>query len=187
MFTSSNPRLVHFVAGDQGPWSIRCVRAVVGESLQPAARLEMQADTPCRLGEALWVLRGVTSNERYVTRAEKDDLLAKQEGLGRQDSLYAALIPIKKNAAWWCLTQEERRRVFEEQSQHTKIGLNYLPAIARRLHHCRDLSTDEPFDFLTWFEYAPSHEADFDHLLDELRRSREWSYVEREVDIRLRR
>jgi len=46
------------------------------------------------------------------------------------------------------LTQDERRAVFEEQSHHTAIGLKYLPATARRLHHCRDLGTEEPFDFL---------------------------------------
>ena len=39
-----------------------------------------------------------------------------------------------------------------------------LPA-ARRLHHCRDLSENEPFDFITWFEYAPSDEVRFNNLL----------------------
>ena len=28
-----------------------------------------------------------------------------------------------------------------------------LASVARRLHHCRDLGPDEPFDFLTWFEF----------------------------------
>ena len=60
-----------------------------------------------------------------------------------------------------------------------------MTAIARRLHHARDLG--EPFDFLTWFEFAPEHEAAFDDLLGELRASPEWTYVEREVDIRVRR
>ena len=61
------------------------------------------------------------------------------------------LIPIRKNTKWWALTQDERRQIFEEQSNHTQIGLEYLPAIARRLHHCRDLAEPEPFDFLTWY------------------------------------
>jgi hypothetical protein len=59
----------------------------------------------------------------------------------------------------------------------------YLPAVARRLHHARDLG--EPFDFLTWFEFAPSHAPAFDALLAELRASEEWRFVEREVEIRL--
>lgn len=62
-----------------------------------------------------------------------------------------------------------------------------LPAIARRLHHCRDLGPDEPFDFLTWFDFAPQHEPAFDQLLLALRSSPEWRYVEREVDLRLQR
>jgi len=77
--------------------------------------------------------------------------------------------------------------IFEERSGHVKTGLKYLPAIARRLHHCRDLSENEPFDFLTWFEYAPSDSRAFEELVAELRGSEEWKYVEREVDIRLLR
>jgi hypothetical protein len=61
--------------------------------------------------------------------------------------------------------------------------MKYLPAIARRLHHSRDLG--EAFDFLTWFEYAPQSAQSFEELVDELRASEEWQYVEREVDIRL--
>jgi len=83
------------------------------------------------------------------------------------------------------LPQDERRKIFEEQSHHVKIGLEYLPAVARRLHHCRDLSETEPFDFLTWFEFSPSDETGFNKLVAELRASPEWKYVDREVDIRL--
>jgi hypothetical protein len=66
-----------------------------------------------------------------------------------------------------------------------KTGLKYLPAVARRLHHCRDLGENEPFDFLTWFEYAFSDSAAFDELVAELRSSEEWAYVDREIDIRV--
>jgi hypothetical protein len=41
--------------------------------------------------------------------------------------------------------------------------MRYLPAVARRLSHSRELG--EPFDFLTWFEYAPEHAAHFEELL----------------------
>ena len=117
-------------------------------------------------------------------RAEKNEIVAKQQGLARPEATCGALIPIRKNAAWWELTQDERRSVFE-QSKHVQIGLQYLPAVARKLHHCRDLSENEPFDFLNWFEYAPIHEVEFNRLLSELRASEEWKYVDREVDIRL--
>ena len=132
-------------------------------------------------------MQGVTSNERYVERTEKELLVSKQEGLGRPEARYAALIPIRKNAAWWAMTQDERRSVFEAQSRHIAIGMHYLPAIARKLHHCRDLEESQPFDFLTWFEFAPEHESLFDKMLLELRASPEWQYVDREVDIRLQK
>jgi chlorite dismutase len=135
--------------------------------------------------DAVWVLRGVTSNERYITRDEHNELAARQEPLDRAGSTRAALIPIKKSEAWWELAQDERRRIFEETSRHVTLGLEYLPAIARRLHHSRDLG--EPFDFLTWFEFAPEDPAAFELLVQRLRSTEEWSYVEREVDIRLGR
>jgi hypothetical protein len=59
--------------------------------------------------------------------------------------------------------------------------------VARRLHHCRDLGDAEPFDFLTWFEFAPADGIAFDELLRRLRETEEWRYVEREVELRLRR
>lgn len=73
--------------------------------------------------ESAWTLTGIISNERYVTRPEKTDLVAKQEGLGRPAATLGALIPIRKNAAWWALTQDERRAVFEDQSAHIALGI----------------------------------------------------------------
>lgn len=181
-----NDRLYSFVAGQHGPWKIDTVRAVAGPSLEWAERLAIQnADVPALPAHARWVLRGVTSNQRYVTRPEQTALAAVQQGLGRSQATHAALIPITKNAAWWTLTQDERREIFEAQSAHIATGLRYLPAVARRLHHSRDLG--EPFDFLTWFEYAPADAGAFEELVDALRRTEEWKYVEREVDIRLTR
>lgn len=183
---SNPPRLFSFVGGDRGPWRIRSSDCLVGDPLAQARRLEVFADvaTP-HPPLASWRLDGITSNERYVIRAEKAALTAKQEELHRPTATCAALIPIRKNSAWWTLTQDERRNVFESQSRHIAIGLRYLPAIARRLHHCRDLTVSQPFDFLTWFEYAPADETIFDDLLRELRASPEWAYVDRECDIRL--
>lgn len=130
-------------------------------------------------------LRGVTSHLRYATRSEVVQLAAVQEGLGRPQARSAVLIPIRKSAAWWALAQDERREIFELQSRHNAIGLRYLPAIARRLYHSRDLG--EGFDFLTWFEFGEGDAAAFDQLLAELRAGPEWAYVERECELRLRR
>ncbi len=179
-------RLFTFIGGLSGPWQVVNTVHVRGESLPPVARIAVIDGPAVGLPTgAQWFLRGITSNERYVSRAEKTQLIAAQPGLGRPEATCAALIPIRKNAQWWGLPQDERRRIFEESSHHVAIGLKYLPAVARRLHHCRDLGENEPFDFLTWFEYALSDSAAFDRLVDELRASEEWKYIDREADIRL--
>ena len=90
---------------------------------------------------------------------------------------------IRKSQAWWELTQEERRKIFEDKSHHIASSLRFLPAIARQLYHCRDLG--EPFDFLTWFEFAPADASLFEELVGMLRQTEEWTYVEREVDVRM--
>jgi chlorite dismutase len=173
-----------FVGSDTGPWRITRIAEVKGPGIARAACLNVLGEhIPALPAGARWVLRGFTSNLRYATAAEVARLKAVQPALGRPEASCAALIPIRKSAAWWDFAQDERRRIFEETSRHTAIGLDYLPAVARRLHHSRDLG--EPFDFLTWFEFAPEHEAAFDDLLARLRASAEWIYVEREIDIRL--
>ena len=178
------PLMVSFAAGGSGAWRILDIKPVAGESLAMAERLavvEGGAADP----QAAWVLRAATSNTRYSTRPELVRMTSVQEGLGRPAATRAALIPIRKSEAWWDLAQDERRAIFEEQSRHIAIGLDYLPAVARRLHHCRELG--EPFDFLTWFEYAPEDSDAFEDLVRRLRETAEWRYVDREVDIRLAR
>ena len=145
----------------------------------------MEGDLPDPSMVAVWSLEGVTSHERYTSREEKDQLKSVQPGLGRPEATRAALIPIRKSPEWWAMTQDERQKIFTEQSHHTAVGMKYLPAVARRLYHCRDLAMPQPFDFLTWFEFAPSDEPAFDRLLEELRAKPEWTFVERETEIRL--
>lgn len=172
-----------FAAGQIGAWRIDQIAPVVGDSLPGADRLNIvPADASL---ECVWSLDGVVSNIRYATAVEAGQLRAVQEDLGRPHATCAALIPIRKSAAWWGMAQDERRAIFEEQSHHTAIGLEYLPQVARKLYHCRDIGG--AFDFLTWFEYAPEHAEAFEHLVQRLRETREWTYVDREVDIRLSR
>lgn len=179
-------RLFSFVGGAAGTWRVTNASTLVGDPLSGVTRLDVVTGAVASAPDgASWVLRGLTSNERYVTRPEKDRLVAQQPAIGRPDATCGALIPLRKTASWWALTQDERRQVFEDSSRHIATGLRYLPAVARRLHHCRDLGEHEPFDFLTWFEFAPSDAAAFDGLLAELRASEEWRYVDREVDIRV--
>ncbi len=127
----------------------------------------------------------MVGHARYARRRELVTLARRQEPLRRPRATRAAFIPIRKSGAWWASAQDERRAAFEERSQHIAIGLDDLPAVAKRLHHSRALN--EPFDFLTWFEYVPADEPAFDGMLARLRSRDEWRYVEREHDVRLSR
>lgn len=182
----NNSRLYSFIGGTTGTWRVASITTVIGKPLAVVERLNIVAGTTPKVPEDVkWVLQGITSNERYVTRTEKEQLAARQPSLGRAHAICAALIPIRKTVSWWDLAQDERRKIFEESSKHVATGLRYLPAVARRLHHCRDVGENEPFDFLTWFEFALSDSPAFDALVAELRASEEWTYVDREVDIRV--
>jgi chlorite dismutase len=180
----AEPIPVCFVGGDQGAWRVEKVAAVRGESLPSVARIDALALRTPPPGAA-WVLRGVTGHQRYVNAREGAELRAVQAGLGRPEATRAALIPIRKSEAWWDLAQDERRAIFEERSAHIAASMRYLPAIARRLYQSRELG--EPFDFLTWFEFAPEHAGAFEELVAMLRATEEWKWVVREVDIRLAR
>jgi chlorite dismutase len=170
-----------FVGGAAGRWQVERVRAVIGDALAPVTGLEVVDGGVAPAGA--WALRGVAGHARYTERHEKRELDPASPGLGRPEATCAVMIPIRKSAAWWALAQDERRAVFEEQSRHIARSLPYLPRIARRLYHARDLG--EPFDFITWFEMAPAHTAAFDELVGALRATAEWTFVEREVEVRM--
>src|SRR5258705_2287552 len=184
-----SPMFTTFRGGQSGAWQVVSQAAVRGLGLLRTPALSVVHSSSIALpilpSQTSWRLAGVASHVRYAERAEKEKLVAVQAGLGRPEATRAALIPIKKNAAWWELTQEERRRIFEDKSQHIAASLKYLPAIARQRYHCRDLG--EALDFLTWFEFEPAHAEMFEELVGMLRATDEWDYVQREVDIRVER
>ncbi|HMO38767.1 MAG TPA: chlorite dismutase family protein [Saprospiraceae bacterium] len=172
-----------FIGDASGEWQVTFMQSIIGAPLEAVTHLQILPSTPVKIKGGIWLLKGFTSNVRYAQKDEIHRLRIIQADLGRPEATCAALIPIRKSAEWWSLAQDERRRIFEEQSRHTENGLRYLPAIARRLYHCRDIG--EPFDFLTWFEYAPEYASAFEELVAFMRQTEEWVYVEREVDIRL--
>lgn len=188
---------VTFTAGSTGGWHIERMTAVTGAGLPAAPRLMIEsgflgaeqgsAGEPLTTGADAsgWVLRGAISNQRYTTADELARLDAQSPALNRPQATVASLIPITKSPAWWALAQDERREIFEETSHHIRRSMSNLPAVARRLHHSRDLGG--PFDFLTWFEFAPEDATAFDDLLGALRLTPEWTFVEREVEVRVRR
>ena len=67
-------RLHVFSGGAAGAWRVTGMRAWRGEPLPPASHIDI--GTGMAPPAALWSLRGVVSNERYVTRGEKQALAA---------------------------------------------------------------------------------------------------------------
>lgn len=175
-----------FVAGDRGRWEVVSVSPVVGETLERVAYLDIRNELLMKVPvDFRWLLRGVSSNQRFMDDADQACLMAEQPQIGRPDATCAALIPIRKGSDWWKMTEAQRKQIFDRKSDHLSQELEKLPGIARKFHHCRDLG--EPFDFLTWFEYPPEHSDAFESLVAALRVTEEWKYVEREVDVRLKR
>lgn len=172
-----------FIGGNSGEWKVISSETVSGHPLEIVSHLSILLHLTTRENKGVWTLTGFTSNVRYAEKAEREKLLAVHSDLGRPSAICAALIPIRKTETWWTMAQDERRKIFESQSHHTETGLKYLPAIARKLYHCRDI--EQPFDFLTWFEYAPEDADKFEELVKSLRRTEEWKYVDREIDMRL--
>jgi chlorite dismutase len=177
------PTIFDFIGSNQGEWKVTAMTTLKGDSLAPITHLQKIASSLEQSPSGIWTLKGVISNLRYTEKEDKDKLVAIQEDLGRPEATLAAFIPIRKSEAWWNLAQDERRKIMENKSQHTHTGMKYLPAIARKLFHSRDIG--QPFDFLTYFEYAPTDADAFEELLFALRSTEEWTYIDREVDIRL--
>src|SRR5687767_7149157 len=177
--------LFDFIGGHDGPWQVMEINNVKGKTLEPVSHIKIEPSSTSKFNPGIWTLKGVRSNLRYTEKKEQEKLAAIQADLGRPESNRAALNPIRKSETWWALTQDERREIFEKRSNHIHTGFQYLPAIARRLYHSRDLN--EPFDFLTWFEYNEADSEAFEDLVSKLRKTPEWEYVEREVDIRLKK
>ena len=183
---AANPRAFTFVGGTEGELRVVSQATISGRPIAPVANVGMFAGFLAEVpANAAWTLCGVASNDRYTTRAEKTELVRRQAPIGRPEATKAALILLRKRAEWWALTQDERRAILEEDSHHIAIGLRYLPAIARRLLHCRDLVTEAPFDFIGYLDFASGDEQAFDEMMGELRGTQEWSFMDREIDIRL--
>lgn len=176
--------LFHYIGGATGSWRITKAVTHAGLALKPATHVQVSTgSSPPIPAKTSWMLRGYISNTRYVTREETIPIDANPWMLPRAEATCAALIPIRKSPAWWDLAVNQRRDLLEIRSQQVESRLGFLPAILNRLHFSR--GRGEPFDFVTWFEYAPQDAAIFDELSSILRSSEEWEYVEREIDIRL--
>jgi hypothetical protein len=154
--------------GSPSPWNPRLDVAAGSVSPQP-------------LGTK-WLLRGITSNERYVVREERivswrsSQVWVEQGHLCRPDPYPEKPLMVGTGSR---RTPED----FEEQSRHSHWA-PISPCCGPSSPPLWDLGESEPFDFLTWFEYSPSDEPGFNRLLAELRASVGGS-MSTEIDIRL--
>lgn len=177
-------KLTSFYGGNSGTWKVINTSTIIGDPINQVDRIEMAS--PSHQNTIIhfdWVLKGISSNLRYATREEKAMLDEIPPVIGKPENSSAAFIPMSKSDEWWLLTQDERRKVFEEQSHHIKVSAKYLETIPRKLFHSKDIG--EEFDFLAWFEYKPENANLFDDLVGYLRQTEEWKYVTREIDMRL--
>lgn len=167
------------------PGTLRALPLYLVCPLRPQKKLTVFENSRPENINLSWVLKGFNSNLRYTTRPEKEILDKEPSILNKPENTFGAMIPLKKSEAWWLMTQEERRKIFEEDSMHIRIGANYLSTVSRKLYHSRDIG--EHFDFITWFEFKPENANLFDELLDALRKTEEWKYVIGEIDIRIKK
>jgi len=93
-------------------------------------------------------LVGITKALNYITKEKSAEL---NTGLGSAKYTgdapkYAVVIPVKKNAEWWNLSDEQR---LKELEVHTLPTLAYLVNVKRKLYHSTGL---DDTDFITYFE-----------------------------------
>jgi len=75
-------RVATFVGGDTGIWRVTNTKVVAGPPLKRVNRIEViEGNLAALPSGAKWLIRGVTSNERYTTRNEHEILLSRQPAL----------------------------------------------------------------------------------------------------------
>jgi chlorite dismutase len=84
---------------------------------------------------------------------------------------YAVVIPIRKDADWWGMDQEQRTGLMRE---HTEAALPYHMTVKRKLYHSTGL---DDFDFITYFETEKLE--DFHALLLALAKVKEFRHNRR--------
>ena len=95
-------------------------------------------------------LVGMTKALNYITKDKSPNLNAGLTGTTYSGATprYAFVIPVKKNADWWNLTDEQR---LKEMETHTLPTLANLVNVKRKLYHSTGL---DDTDFITYFETA---------------------------------
>lgn len=93
-------------------------------------------------------LFGITKALNYITKAKSPGLNAGLTGATYSDVAprYALMVPVKKNAEWWNIPEEQR---LKEMESHTLPTLPFLVNVKRKLYHSTGI---DDTDFITYFE-----------------------------------
>ncbi len=93
-------------------------------------------------------LVGLTKPLNYITKDKSPDLNAGLSAATYAGGAprYAIMIPVKKSAEWWNLTDAQR---LKEMETHTLPTLGNLVDVKRKLYHSTGL---DDTDFITYFE-----------------------------------
>ena len=188
-------------AGNRTYYTVTDFNAVIGQPVHGieagnhVVRIESNAPVmlaPHKPDMHVVVFRGVTQHLHYTNKEDKEKLLAESTGeMNPSPSTTAVIIPIRKSAGWWALTQDQRQAFFHKTKSsegHTNIGRPFAGSVYRKLYHSRYTGSPLPYDFVTYFEFPADHAEDFNHLLSNLRdvsKNPEWESVELEFEIRM--
>jgi len=99
---------------------------------------------------------GITKAMNYVPNFP-EDMKAELKTPPPQGSPYVVVVPIRKDADWWLMSQDERTAMMKE---HTDPTVGYLKTVKRKLYHSSGL---DDLDFITYFETAKLD--DFNNLV----------------------
>ena len=117
------------------------------------------------------VMHGMTKKANYVP-GMPDNLKAELKTPSEPGSKpYVIVIPIRKDADWWSLSQEQRAAMMQE---HTEASLPYHKTVKRKLYHSTGL---DDLDFITYFE--TSRLEDFHSLILALEKVKEFRHNRR--------
>ena len=142
----------------------------------------------------LVVFRGVTQHLHYTNKEDKEKLVAESRTeLDPSPETTAVIIPIRKSAGWWALTQDQRQAFFHKTKTnegHTNIGRPFAGTVFRKLYHSRYIGPALPYDFVTYFEFPSNEVKEFNQLLANLRdvsKNPEWESVDLEFEVRMKK
>lgn len=115
------------------------------------------------------ILNGLTKKANYVPGFP--DNLKTELKTPSESGSYTIVIPIRKDAEWWALPQDQRAAMMQE---HTEAALPYHKTVKRKLYHATGL---DDFDFITYFETAKLEE--FQGLILALEKVKEFRHNRR--------